>query len=315
MFQNMYPTCSVHFFRKKKEKKMWDQKDFVEDTEKIKRGQFSGLAVTSKPRPSDSALLFRYNYITLLSLFKRNDFVELRNHSNAYLESIDKYLEEWNPDYIDTGIASPPFDFCLLVYMTATNGDESYNKLIRLFRFYKKFDDYLATQNVERQILLTDKPRTDQQMTKVGIARKVIKQRLNYLAENITSLLHTLNKKEILLSFLNNFVQPEEVGDNQSLSCFGRLALSCGDRETATKYFDLVKDNQIKTLNKGYTYYFDNNYKEAFNCFNGKLQSASEACKLHMGDISTDISNQPSTTQKPTAESLSQWPAPPRSTK
>ena len=200
--------------------------------------------------------------------------------------------------------------------MTATNGDEKYNKLIRLFRFYKKFDDYLATQNEERQILLTDKPRTDQQMTKVGIARKVIKQRLNYLAENIASLLHTLNKKEILLSFLDNFVKPETVDDDQSLSCFGRLALSCGDREVATQYFNLVKDSKMKTLNSGYTYYFDNNFKEAVKCFNsGKLQSAVDACKLHMGDISTDISAQSSATQKPTPESLSQWPAAPKSPK
>ena len=90
---------------------MWDQNDFVQDIEKIKHGRYSDLAAFSKLRPSDSALLFRYNYVTLLSLFKRNDFKELSNHSNAYLESIDKYLEEWNPEYIDTGIASPPFDF------------------------------------------------------------------------------------------------------------------------------------------------------------------------------------------------------------
>ena len=294
---------------------MWDARDFASDIEKIKQGKYADVAALSKTRPSDPALLYRFNYITLLSIFRRNDFFELEKHSNAYLESVEKYLQEWNIDYLDSGTASPPFDFCLLVFMTATKGDESYNKLIRLYRFYQKVDNYLATQNPDRQILLTDRPRTDELMTKVGNARQTMRQRLNYLAENIGSLLHTLNKKDILISFLSTFVQPDSVSDDQSLSCFGRLALSCGDRELSNSYFNLVKDGQLRTINQGYISYFDNNFADAYSSFNGKLPSAAEACKKHLGEFTTDISAQPSATQKPTPESLTRWPAPPKHAK
>ena len=292
---------------------MWDSKDFVADLEKIQQGKYNELSTNNKTRPSDLALLYRYNYITLLALFRQNDFINLQKHSNAYLESVENYIKDWNPEYLDTGIASPPFDFCLLVFMTATNGEESHNKLIRLFKFYKRIDNYLSTQNQDRQVLLTDKPNSTEMMTKVGKAREIIQQRINYIAENIASLLNSINKKDILINFLTTFVPPESVSDEQTLSCFGRLALSCGERNLASKYFDLVKNSQIKSLNQGYIFYFDNNFAEAQKCFSGKLESGVDACKRHMGEISNDITEQ-SPTRKQTPESRSQWPAPPRFT-
>lgn len=291
---------------------MWTAADLVSDLGKLEACKYSEVSALVKQHPSDQTLLYRFNFITLLTHFKCNRFQEILNHSNAYLESIEKYIKEWTPDFLDNGTPSPPFDFMLLVFMTSTKGCEQYNKLISLFRFYKKIENYLTSQNKDRQILLTDKTRTDEMMVTVEKALVIIHQRLNYLAEIVASNLNSLNKKGILLNFLLDFVPAEAVRDDTSLSCFGRLALNCGDRELANKYFEAVSDSQIKNINKGYIAYFDNNFADAIKSFNGKIPAAAEACKLHMGEFKGDISEQPTATKKPTPESLTQWPAFPK---
>ncbi|EAY19826.1 hypothetical protein TVAG_178700 [Trichomonas vaginalis G3] len=293
---------------------MWGLSEYKADLEQINNANYTNLNVFSKVQPGDEELLHRYHFIKVLSFFKRNDFTELTNHSNMYLDSIYEYMDKWNEEYLDPGFPAPPFDFMLLVMMTSTNGDDTFNKFMRLFRHYSKVLAYLKTQNQQRQILLTDKTKTDEFYMTVGNAVLVVHGRLNYIAENIVAILHSTRKYSIITSFLNEFMPPDQVNDDETLSCFGRVLISIGDRSLADKYFEKVLNPALKTINKGYYQFFDGNFAEAAKSLTGNLAPSNEACNYYMGDFKTDISensNSSATPKKPTPESLTRWPLPP----
>jgi hypothetical protein len=196
--------------------------------------------------------------------------------------------------------------------MTSTKEPPTYEKLISLFKFYQKVLDYLKKQNKDRQILLTDNTKTDEKLITVGKAITIVTGRVNYLAENICSLLNSEMRRDILISFMINFVPPASIDDDQTLSCLGRLALNNGDRDFANKYFEKVKDSNLKTVNQGYIAYFDNKFEEALKCFKGPYAPPVDNIKLHMGEFTSDLSDKPAAISKPTLDSISQWPAQPK---
>lgn len=296
---------------------MWGESELEHDLQNLKKGEYSDLYVLQMEHPADQTLLYRFNMVTLMAYFKQNNFSELTRHSNAYLESIQTYLKTWSIENIDPGVPAPPFDFILLVCMTATKGNDSYDKLIRVFRYYVNIRNELEKLNSERSIRLTDMTKTTDMMMTVDKAKIIITKRINYLAENVVSLLHTNDCQDVLISFLLDFAPPSFFKDDATLSCLGRAALANGERELANKYFSLVQSTNYKSANSGYIAFFDSQFTTAFTAFNRKTEGCptdASAVRLHMGEFKSDLLEPPSKSKKVMPESLSRWPALPRNT-
>lgn len=291
---------------------MWGLNEFKSDLERIQSGNFTDLLVNSRVQPGDEELTFRYHFLKVLSFFKRNELQEATTHSNMYLQSIFDYFEKWNEDYLDPGYPAPPFDFMMLVMMTSTTGGDTFNKFMRLFRHYTRVLDYLNTQVPDREILMTDKTRTDEFLMSCANAINLITSRLNFIGENIISTLHSSNKYPIITSFLKEFMPPDKVNDDETLSCFGRVCLSIGERKTASAYFSKVKNDSLKSINKGYAYYFEGNFAEAIKLFNGENAPPTEGCKLYLGEFTSDISESQPIAKKSSSESMPRWPSSPQ---
>jgi len=295
---------------------MWTEKELYSDLDSIKNGEYLELGVFSKEHPKDITLLYRFNMVTLMSLFKQNKFSDLHQHANAYYPSIVDYLKKWNEEYLDPGQPAPPFDFMMLISMTSNQGFPAYEKFLQLFKFYRNLLQCLSNMIPERQIRLTDCARPNEMMMTVSKAKDIVAARCDYIAENIVSYLYSNNHNDILITFLDDFYPCQLVNSDSTLSHLGRAALACGDIKRAQSYFMCVKDSNQQTANNGYISFYDCQFRSAHSSFSKARRPAIptdiDICRLHMGESVGDLSETTSTPKKPTLESRTQWPSMPK---
>ena len=261
-------------------------------------------------------LKYRQQFVLLLASFKTNNFEQLRNISNENSASLIEFIHNFNTDLLKNENPQPPFDFFLLVFMNASNSGPSFSLFIKLFQHYIKIRQFLMNYDGE-SVYINDRTRQSEIMMPLSDAKSVIQSRINYIAENIVSILYSTGQQQLLLTFLTDFcLEDNFIEDEVTLSQLGRSALACGDDEIADRFFSKVKDQQLVSANNGYKNFYGSkfaNAKKDFEAAGPAGPSNLEACSKYMGQFTTDPSDQGAgASKKLTAEEKTQWPLQPR---
>ena len=295
---------------------MWNEKDLLLDLEKIKKLEFNDLNINHKEHPSDPTLHFRFNLITLMSFFKQNLFEELSKHANAYILSTLDFISSWNVEYLDPGLPSPPFDLLFLTCITSTKEYSNDDKLIKLLKHYEIVLNELNKMNEERIIRLTDCTKPTEMMMNVLKSKNIIISRIEFLIENITTLLYSMNDFELLFTFIENHCNPLKITSDSTLSHLGRIILAAGDHILSKNYFQLVKDQNFINSNLGYILFYESKFIESYKCFQNckppSIPSDIDPCRMHSGEILIDLNETTINPKKPLPETRSRWPLQPK---
>ncbi|KAK8834156.1 hypothetical protein M9Y10_039354 [Tritrichomonas musculus] len=294
---------------------MYSSEQFLNDLTKIGNKEYTGLAAHSAEAPTDLFLSYRYQFILLLSSFKANDFENSRKISNSNAASLLDFIHNFNTSLLTNENPQPPFDFFLLVFMTTTSSGPNYSLFISLFQHYNSIKQFLSTYDGQN-VFLNDRTRSSEISMSVSDAKTVIQSRIDYLAENIVSILYSTGQLQLLLTFLTDFCMNDFTLNEVTLSQLGRAALACGDNQIASSFFENVKDSNLISANQGYVNFYGNafaNAKKDFDASGSAGPANSDACLKFLGQFTSDPSDQSSiSTKRQTAEDKTQWPMQPR---
>ena len=294
---------------------MYSTEQFLSDLEKIGNGDFTSLNASSCETPKEKKELFEHQFILLLSSFKENKFdvsCQIANENVNFLcETIDNFQES----NLKNEVPQPAFDFYLLTFLNATSAGPNHTLLIKLFQHYNKIKKILS-ESSDESVFLNDRTRPSEVKLSIDEARNVIQARLDYLAENIVSLLYSNLQHSLLLTFISDFCLDNFTKNEITLSQLGRVALACGDSQIANTFFNEVQDPSLQAANKGYISFYESSFQNAYNQFKeaGEAGPANpDACLKYLGQFSTDPSEQaPPKVKKQTPEDRTQWPMQPR---
>ena len=288
---------------------MYSIEQFLNDLTKIGNKEYSGLTAQSTEVPTDPFLRYRHQFILLLSSFKSNDFENSRKVANFNSPSLLQFIHSFNTSLLTSENPQPPFDFLLLVFMITTTSGPNYSLFISLFQHYNSIKQFLSTYDQDK-VFLNDRTRPSEISMPLSDAKVVIQSRIDYLAENIVSLLYSTGQLQLLLTFLTDFCLNEFTTNEITLSQLGRAALACGDNQIASNFFEHVKDSNLISANQGYVNFYGNAFANAKKDFDAEN---SDACLKFLGQFTNDPTEQSSLSSKrQTIDDKTQWPLQPR---
>lgn len=294
---------------------MYSTEQFLSDLTKIGNKEYSGLSAQSSDIPTDPFLRYRHQFILLLSSFKSNNFENSRKISNFNSPSLVQFIQEFNTSLLTSENPQPPFDFLILTFMTTTTSGPNYSLFISLFQHYYSIKQYLSTCESEK-VFLNDRTRPSEISMPISDAKTVIQSRVDYLAENVVSLLYSTGQLQLLLTFLTDFCVKDFTTNEVTLSQLGRAALACGDNQIASNFFEHVKDSNLVSANQGYVNFYGNafaNAKKDFDAAGSAGPANADACLKFLGQFTSDPNEQSSlSSKKQTVEDKTQWPMQPR---
>ena len=294
---------------------MYSSEEFLNDLTKIGNKEYSGLNAPSSEIPTDPFLKYRHQFILLLSSFKSNDFENSRKIANSNTPILLQFIQNFDTSLLANENPQPPFDFFLLSFMTATTSGPNYSLFISLFQHYNSIKQYLSTYDNDK-VFLNDRTRPSEIEMQLSDAKVVIQSRIDYLAENIVSLLYSTGQLQLLLTFLTDFCLNEFTTNEIALSQLGRAALACGDSQIASNFFQHVKDASLISANQGYVNFYSNafaNAKKDFDAAGSSGPANSDACLKFLGQFANDPTDQSSLSSKrQTIDDKTQWPMQPR---
>ena len=294
---------------------MWAEEDLSSDLAKIKSKSFDSLAAATKQPPEDERLKWRHQFIRLLSMFRQNKFEKQKELADPLVQPLSDFISAFDESFLTSRKDSPPFDLFLLTFMVATPKPiPNHTLLIRLFRHYLSVLQMIKTSSAN-PVFLNDRNLSSEVECDKAAAEKIVQARLDYLAELVSSLLYTNDQHQLLQAFMHDFCPPTFTTSEETLSQLGRMAIASGDTDSAAQYFECVKDDALKSANKGYIDFFGNLFEPAKRDFEAAKDRAPknfEACANHMGLFTADPTDTPVTVKKETAEERTQWPARPK---
>ncbi|OHT14782.1 hypothetical protein TRFO_03075 [Tritrichomonas foetus] len=294
---------------------MYTEEQYLADLEKISKEEYSDLAAYKAQSPTDNLNIYRFQFVLLLSAFKKNDFENARTVANNNAEVLIKFVDNFDLNLLTNENPQPPFDFLLLTFMNSTTAGPNHSLFIKLFQHYNTIKKYLSEFSGET-VFLNDRSRPTEVSMPLDEARNTVQARLDYLAENIASLLYSSGQHQLLLTFLTDFCLENFTTNETTLSQLGRVALACGDNQMASTFFGDVKDEGLKSANQGYISFYSSAFQSArkeFQAAGEKGPANSDACLKYMGQFTTDPSESTAVkAKKQTAEDRTQWPMQPR---
>ena len=293
---------------------MWGEEDLSSDIAKIKEKAFTSLAIASKKEPEDPRLKWRYMFVHMLSAFEQNDFKRQKEIADELVKPLSDFISAFDQSFLTEKKESPPFDLFLLVFMVSTGSQiPNHTLLIRLFQHYVSVLGMIKGGGAN--VFLNDRNLEKEVECQKDAAVEVVQARLDYLAEVVSSLLYTNDQHHLLQAFMHDFCPPTFTKSEETLSQLGRMAVASGDTDLASQYFEGVKEEALKSANKGYIDFFGSLFEPAKRDFeNAKARAPKnfEACAKHMGLFAADPTDVQVTVKKESAEEKTQWPARPK---
>jgi tetratricopeptide (TPR) repeat protein len=293
---------------------MWSEESFAADLAKIASKGYSELLVLQQRPPEDAFLRYRFQFTEMLQCYHLNDFVRSREIAGARLNDVLEFISGFDVTFLTEEKPSPPFDFMLLVMMNAVSDHPTFSLLLKLREHYVFVKSLITKLPDSDAVFLNDRIKRQEIRTDKRSALVTVQSRIDYCAELVASLLYTARQYQVLISFLNDYCSPTFTDSEETLSHLGRISLAIGDSLRAVKYFERIKNEELKSANQGYLCYFTGEFKRAYDEFvKGKSKSPANfnVCLKYLGQGLGEFIEM-SSPKKLSLEESTQWPAQPK---